>query len=170
MAKSTTISIIAAIGANRELGKHNEMLWHIAEDFKRFKALTTGHPVIMGRKTFNSLPEKFRPLPNRTNIVVTRNQDLAVGPDVVLVSSLTEAIEKAKLAPDNEEIFVMGGGQIYAEAVNIADRLYLTTVGQAFPEADVFFPEYQNIFTKEISREPKSDGQFQYTFLVLEKP
>lgn len=168
MAKSTTISIIAAIGANRELGKHNELLWYIPEDFKRFKALTTGHPVIMGRKTFESLPEKFRPLPNRTNIVITRNQDFRPAGTLV-AASLAEAIKLAEATPGNEEVFIMGGGQVYHDAITVADRLYLTSVAKNFPEADVFFPEYQNIFTKEISREEKSDANFKYTFLTLEK-
>ena len=164
------INIIAAIGQNRELGASNDLLWHIPEDSKRFKNLTTGHPVIMGRKTFDSIPEKYRPLPNRTNIVITRDQAANFGEGVLVANSLAEAIEKAKTAEGTDEIFIGGGGQIYAEALPLADRLYLTTVEKTFPKADVFFPDYQNVFTKEISREQKQGGQFQYNFLVLEKP
>lgn len=164
------ISIIAAIGQNRELGNNNDLLWHISEDARRFKASTDGHPVIMGRKTFDSLPAKFKPLPNRTNIVISRTMEQ--GPSNVLVCvNLATAIETAKQCEGADEIFIIGGGQIYTEAVNnkLADRLYLTLVDQTFPEADIFFPEYQNVFTKEISREEKSNEQFEYTFLTLEK-
>ncbi len=163
------INIIAAIGQNRELGASNDLLWHIPEDARHFKELTTGHPVIMGRKTFESIPAKFRPLPNRTNIVVTRNPDLDVSDDIIVVNSLAEAIKQAEQSTGSDEIFIMGGGQIYAEGLPLADRLYLTLVERTFPQADIFFPEYQNIFAKEISREEKSDEQFKYTFLTLEK-
>lgn len=165
------INIIAAIGQNRELGNNNGLLWHLPEDLKRFKELTNGHPVIMGRKTFESIPAKFRPLPNRTNIVVTRNLDLALPKDVLAALSLEEAIVLAKTAPGNDEIFIIGGGQIYTEALanNLADRLYLTLVEKSFPEADVFFPDYQNIFTKQTSRENKESEAFRFAFLTLEK-
>lgn len=166
-----TINIIAAIGQNRELGSNNQLLWHLPEDLKRFKELTNGHPVIMGRKTFESIPEKFRPLPNRTNIIVTRNPDLNVSDNIVVVNSLAEAIRQAEQSTGSDEIFIIGGGQIYTEAIanDLANRLYLTIINQAFPEADVFLPEYQNIFTKQISREEKENEAFRFAFLTLEK-
>lgn len=168
---SHTINIIAAIGQNRELGNNNQLLWHLPEDLKRFKELTNGHPVIMGRKTFESIPEKFRPLPNRTNIVVSRNLDLALPEGVLAALSLEEAIVLAQKAPGSEEIFIIGGGQIYTEAVEkkLADRLYLTLVEKTFPEADVFFPEYQTAFPKETSRENKESEAFRFAFLTLGK-
>ena len=114
------ISIIVAVARNGVIGGGNTLLWHISEDLKRFKALTTGHPVVMGRKTFESLG---RPLPNRTNVVVTR-QHIEI-PGCTVAGSLEEALA---LFPAQEEVFVTGGGQIYAQALPLADRIYLTTV------------------------------------------
>lgn len=159
------ISMIAAIGKNRELGKDNKLLWHIGEDFKRFKELTLNSVVIMGRKTYESLPEKFRPLPNRTNIVITRNR--ALSPSGCLASnSIEEALEKAKKF--NKKIFIIGGASIYQQGIKYADKLYLTLVNQEFPEADAFFPDYSD-FKKIVKEEKKSDGKFTYRFIELEK-
>ena len=162
------IAIIAALGANsRAIGRENGLLWHIPEDMKRFKALTTGHPVIMGRKTWESLPEKFRPLPARANIVVTR--DLAYeARGASIAGSLEEAIAKAKKEEGAVEIFVIGGGQLYAEALPIADRLYLTLV-EDDKEGDVFFPPYADIFTKVIAEESHESGAFRYRWVELER-
>lgn len=162
---NSTISLIAAIGENRELGKDNQLLWHIPEDFKRFKDLTTGHPIIMGRKTFESLN---RPdgLPNRLNIIISRNSQ----PDtehVKWVPSLDEALKLAQ-SSDSSEIFIIGGGQIFKEAINISDKLYLSIVHQTFPEADVFFPDYSE-FKREVSRVDGESNGFKYTFLDLIK-
>lgn len=157
------ISIIAAIDSQRGLGKDNKLLWHIPEDLKRFKELTTGHPVIMGRKTFESIG---RVLPNRTNIVVTQNPDFSFE-GVKAVSSIDEAIEEAGRALGSEEIFVIGGGQIYAQAISKADRLYLTLVEGDFG-ADVFFPDYSE-FTNIISEQKGETGDLKYTFLILQK-
>lgn len=154
------ISLIAAIGKNRELGKNNKLLWNIPEDLKRFKELTMGHPVIMGRKTNESIG---RPLPNRTNIVITRDKGYEQE-GCLITHSLEEAIELAK-TKDNNEIFIIGGGQIYEQAINIADKLYLTIVKGKF-EADTFFPEYSK-FKKIISREERNYFQYNYTFLEL---
>lgn len=170
------ISIIAAIGRNRELGKDNKLLWHIPEDFKRFKNLTSGHPIIMGRKTWDSLPSK--PLPNRTNIVVTRNPDFSPA-KAGLAGSLEEAIDIAKKekalrqAQGLQEIFIIGGGQIYEQAIKkgLVDKLYLTIVdppaGGGF-DADTFFPDYSE-FKKEVSREEKESDRYKYKFLELER-
>jgi dihydrofolate reductase len=128
------ISIIAAIASNGVIGDRNRLLWHISEDLKRFKAITSGHPVVMGRKTFESLR---CPLPGRTNVVITRNS--AYNAEGVKVAvSLVEAVA---LFPDNEEIFVIGGGEIYAQAFPVADKLYLTLVEYPY-EGDTVFPEW----------------------------
>src|SRR3989304_9524647 len=121
--KQPQISIIAAIGRNRELGKDNKLLWHIPEDMKRFKDLTTNQVVIMGRKTYESLPPKYRPLPKRVNIVVTRDQNYS-SEGAFVAHSVEEAIEKSR--EHRKEIFIIGGAQIYELGIKYADRLYLT--------------------------------------------
>lgn len=127
------ISIIVAVAENGIIGDKNTLLWHISEDLRRFKALTTGHPVVMGRKTFESLG---RPLPNRRNVVISR-QELAID-GCEVVHSLDEALA---LFPSDEEVFIIGGAQIYAEALPIADRFYLTRVGHTY-EGDTRFPDW----------------------------
>lgn len=156
------ISIIAAIGSNRELGKNNKLLWHIPEDMKRFRELTNGHPIIMGRTTYESIG---RPLPNRTNIIVTRDPDYKAE-GCIVVHSLEEAITEAK-KHEEEEIFVIGGGQIYSQAITMADKLYLTKVNGIF-DADTFFPDYSD-FTRVVSSEKKQDNTYTYEFLELER-
>nr|ALG03714.1 dihydrofolate reductase [uncultured bacterium]ALG03733.1 dihydrofolate reductase [uncultured bacterium] len=127
------ITIIAAAGENNELGKNNTLVWHLPDDFKRFKALTTGHYIIMGRKTFESFP---KPLPNRTHVVITRQQNYA--PEGCIV---VDSMEKAlKIAPPDEEVFIIGGGEIYNLAMAFANKIELTRVFGTF-DADTFFPE-----------------------------
>lgn len=126
------ISIIVAVAENGVIGSGNRMPWHISEDLRRFKSITTGHPVVMGRKTFESLG---RPLPNRTNVVITRNPAYAAE-GATVVGSLEEALA---MFPAEEEVFVIGGGEIYRQAMDIADRLYITRVCEAF-EGDTVFP------------------------------
>lgn len=173
------LSIIAAIGKNRELGKDNKLLWHLPSDMKRFKKLTEGHVVIMGRKTFESLPEKYRPLPNRVNIVITSQtlrtnfkiprQDCSV----FFVSSIEEAIEKGKEIVKKEnlpdEIFVIGGASVYTQAMKYADKLYLTIIDKTYPQADVFFPKYQNIFKKVIYNEKRQEDELSFQFIEFLK-
>jgi dihydrofolate reductase len=155
------ISIIAAIGKNRELGKDNKLLWHIPEDFKRFKTLTSGHIVIMGRKTFESIG---RPLPNRTNYIITRNKDYkAVGCQVF--NSLEEVIGDSKLT---EEIFVIGGAEIYKQAIKYADKLCLTLVDKEYSDADAFFPDY-SIFKNLIFQENHLENEPKFRFVDLTK-
>lgn len=126
------IILIAAIANNNELGKNNEIIWHLPDDFKRFKQLTTGHHIIMGRKTFESFP---KPLPNRTHIVISRQKNYA--PDgCIVVGNLKDAIEKC---PQDQDIFIIGGAQIYALALPICDKLELTKIDGSF-DADAFFP------------------------------
>ncbi len=157
------ISIIAAIGTNnRALGKNNQLLWRIGEDLKRFKALTTGHPIIMGRKTFESIR---RALPNRTNIVITRNKDF-FAEGIISCNSFEDALKIAK-EKEAEEIFIIGGGEIYKQTLPYTDRLYLTLI-QSNIEGDTFFPEYLD-FKKEIERSEHHSEKIPYTFLTLEK-
>ncbi len=159
------ISIIAVIGKNRELGKDNRLLWHIKEDMVRFKNLTSGQVVIMGRKTYESIPDKNRPLPGRINIVVTRNR--AWTPLGCLAThSIEEAIEKAK--EFNKEIFIIGGAQIYNLGIKYADKLYLTLVDKKYPDADAFFPDY-SAFKKVVFEEVRRSENLQFKFIELVK-
>lgn len=119
---------------NNALGKDNKMLWHLPDDFKRFKQLTSGHYIIMGRKTFESLPGM---LPNRTHVIITRQEDYKAH-GCIIVNSLEEAITAC---PQDEEVFVIGGGEIYKQAIDKADKIELTRVQRISPEADAFFPE-----------------------------
>ncbi|MBI5122267.1 dihydrofolate reductase [Candidatus Roizmanbacteria bacterium] len=174
------INIIAAIGKNRELGKDNKLLWHIPEDFKRFKTLTSGHIVIMGRKTFESLPEKFKPLPNRLNIVITRNKTFTypVRPSqigmagLIVCHSMEEAIKNSEFRFQNsesgKEIFVIGGAEIYKQGIQYADKLYLTLIDKEYPEADAFFPDY-SAFKKIIFEENHFSGEIKFKFIDLVK-
>lgn len=166
MAQKARISIVVAIGKNRVIGKGNDLLWRIPEDLKRFKALTSGHPVVMGRKTWESIPEKFRPLPDRTNIVVTRQHGYAL-PGATVAHSLIEALGVAQGAHGGEEIFIIGGGQIYTEALPFTHRLYLTLIDDE-KEGDTYFPEYETTFTKKISEESGESGGLQYRWITLE--
>lgn len=129
-----SISIIAAVGKNLELGKNNDLIWHFKEDMRFFKETTTGHTVVMGRKTFESLPKA---LPNRRNIVISSNPDyVAEGAEVV-----TDINDVYSLA-ENDEVFIIGGGKIYSRFINDADKLYLTEIDAAQPSADVYFPSF----------------------------
>lgn len=127
------ITIIAAIAKNNALGKDNQLLWHLPDDFKRFKNITSGHFIIMGRKTFESFP---KPLPNRTHVIISRQKNYSQL-NCIVVTSLQKAIEAC---PKNEEIFIIGGGEIYNQSMAIADKLDITRVNHSF-EADTFFPE-----------------------------
>ncbi len=158
------ISIIAAIASgNRALGKGGDLIYKISEDLKRFKQLTYGHPVIMGRKTFESIG---RPLPGRTNIIVTHDPKFAAE-GCVVVHDLNEALRQAVLASGNDEVFIIGGGQIYKQALPKADRLYLTIV-EGNPKADTFFPDYSE-FKKVIEEIGGVSNELQYRYLTLEK-
>lgn len=135
------ISLIVAMGKNNAIGKDNQLLWHLPADMKFFKETTTGHCVLTGRKNYESIPEKFRPLPNRTNIVVTRNAAYDA-PGAHVVDSIEAGIEWAK-AQGETELFIIGGGQIYMDCMvkNLATHLYITHVDGIF-EADTFFPAF----------------------------
>ncbi len=135
------VSIIAAIGKNRELGKNNDLIWHLPKDMKFFTETTLGHFVIMGRRNYDSIPTKYRPLKERTNVIVTR-QDGFKAENCVVVNSVEEGIALAKMEEDSE-CFVIGGGQIYDYAIrnNLVDRIYLTHIDESF-EADTFFTDF----------------------------
>lgn len=161
------IIMVAAIGKHRELGKDNKLLWHIPDDLKRFRELTSGHPVIMGRKTFESiLGYTGKPLPNRTNIVVTRDPSWN-HEGVVVAVSVEEAITKAK-ALDSERISIIGGASIYEQALQYADMLALTII-DAEAEGDVFFPPYENDFTRKIFEEEGEYKGTRYRWVDLER-
>ena len=158
------IIMIAAVAENNALGKNNELVWHLPNDFKRFKSLTTGHHIIMGRKTFESFP---KPLPNRTHVIITRRKDY--NPEGCIV---VDSIEKAlAVCPENETSFIIGGGEIYNLALPFADQLEITKVHHRF-EADAFFPEINSADWKEIQTEfnPIDDKhQFAYTYQTFVK-
>lgn len=158
----TTISMIAAIDNNRGIGKDNKLLWHIPEDLKRFKKLTSGHPIIMGYNTYLSIGKS---LPNRVNIILSRKKFLTIN-EVIVKSSIEDAIETA-CQIDKNEIFIIGGGQVYKQAIKYSAKLYLTLVNDIC-EADTYFPDYSD-FTI-ISREDiKSNKLYNFSFLVLKK-
>lgn len=127
------ITIIAAVADNNALGKNNELLWHLPNDFKRFKSITTGHYIIMGRKTFESFP---KPLPNRTHVIITRQKNYSYD-GCIIVDSLQNALATCS---KEKEVFIIGGGEIYKQSIEIADKLDITKVHNTF-EADTFFPE-----------------------------
>jgi len=158
------ITIIAAIGKNGELGKNNDLIWHLPNDLKRFKKITLGHHVIMGRKTFESLG---KPLPNRKTIIITRNSDFNID-DCTTVNSLEAALKAAAADPNP---YILGGAEIYHQAIKIADRLDLTLVDANF-EADAFFPQIDASLWKETSRQDfKADEnhQYNYSFVTYKK-
>lgn len=154
-----TISIIAAVSRNRGIGKDNKLLYWLPNDLKRFKALTTGHTIIMGRNTFESLPKGA--LPNRRNVVLSRSHDSFEGCDSY--ASLDEALASCR---DDEEVFVIGGASVYAQAIKTADRLYLTEVDDAKEDADCFFPDYSE--WREDKREDHDTDEkhaYKYSFV-----
>lgn len=159
------LTLIAAASENNALGKDNDLVWHLPDDFKRFKTLTSGHYIVMGRKTFESFP---KPLPNRTHIIITRQKDYEVPEGCLVVNSLPKAIE---LCPENEEIFIIGGGQIYKQSIDIADKIELTRVHTTV-EADAFFPEIDETIWEVVQSEyhPKDEKhQYDFTYLTFVK-
>lgn len=152
------VSVIVAVAENGVIGDKNTLLWHISEDLRNFKRVTSGHPVIMGRKTFDSLG---RPLPNRTNVVITR-QNLEID-GCKVVHSLEEALS---LFSPEEELFVIGGAQIYAEALPLADRFYLTRVHHAY-EGDTSFPKWNESEWSLVESERFERGEkYEYPFTI----
>ena len=159
------ITIIAAIANNRALGLDNKLIWHLPEDLKRFKSVTKGHHIIMGRKTFESL---LKPLPNRTTIIITRNKNYKAPSGCIVVNSLEDALGKAQ---EDENPYILGGSEIYNMAMSIADKLDVTLVHHEF-EADAFFPKIDSSIWKETSRKDfKADdiNKYDYSFVTYEK-
>lgn len=160
------LSLIAAIGKNNELGKNNTLLFHMPADMKYFREKTRGHSVIMGRKTFESLPGG--PLPHRKNIVITRDKNYKYN-NIDVAHSLEEAIDKVK---NESEVYVIGGAEIYKQAIKLATRLDITHIDAEDPEADTYFPEIIPLVWNETSHdEHKKDSEnpFNYTFSVYER-
>lgn len=160
------ITIIAAIGENNELGKDNDLIWHLPADLKRFKKVTSGHHILMGRNTFESIG---KPLPNRTTVIITRNNNYYK--DGCLVAhSIEEALDLAK---NDNEIYIIGGAQIYKQALaqNLVQKLDITIVHATF-DADVYFPKIDLSIWKEVSREDfKADekNKYDYSFVSYER-
>lgn len=151
--------LIAAVAENNALGKNNDLLWHLPNDFKRFKEVTSGHYIVMGRKTFESFP---KPLPNRTHVIITRQKDFK-HEGCIVVSDIEKAIAAC---PENEDIYIIGGGEIYTQSIHFADQLDITKVHHSF-DADVYFPEI-NPDIWELTNEtfhPKDEKHlFDFTF------
>lgn len=153
------IIMIAAVAENNALGKNNNLLWHLPNDFKRFKEITSGHYIIMGRKTFESFP---KPLPNRTHIIISRQKDFSKE-GCIVVQDLENALA---VCPKNEDIFVIGGGEIYKQFLPFADQLDITRVHNSF-DADVYFPEIDlEIWqlTSDIFNQKDEKHLFDYSF------
>ncbi len=164
------LSLIAAVADNGCIGIDNKLPWYLPDDLKFFKAVTSGKPVIMGRSTFDSLG---RPLPNRTNIVITRNADYSAPEGVRVVHSLDEAIRVAEAVAHiagNDEVVIIGGAQIYAEALPQIRRMYLTEVRKTVA-GDAFFPVWDRSAWREVSREPRhyEPAQTDYSFVIYER-
>jgi len=164
------VSLIVAVSENGVIGKDNGLIWHLPKDMKFFKDTTQGHHVLMGRKNFESIPHNFRPLPNRTNIIITRQSNY-IAEGCVVVNSIEQGIELAKNNGENE-LFVIGGGQIYDMALKqeLIDRVYLTEIHNSF-DGDTFFPKLSDQW-KEVQREDcfaDEKNKYDYSFLVLEK-
>jgi len=169
MKKTLPLSLIAALGENRVIGVDNSMPWHLPADFKYFKATTLGKPIIMGRKTWDSLG---RPLPGRLNLVVSRQTDLQLeGAEVF--ASLDAAVERAQAWAKEQgvsEVMLIGGAQLYTQALADADRLYLTRVGLS-PQGDAWFPEFDQAQWTRVSNEPHAaeEGKPGFSFEVWER-
>ncbi len=160
------ISIIAAMSSNRVIGTENKLPWNIPDELKRFREITSGHPIIMGRKTHESIGKV---LPNRTNIIITRDPEYKVE-GAVVVHSLDEALDEAskKTLSHDREIYVIGGGEIYKQAIPKADKLYLTIIDKEYA-GDTYFPDYSEF--KKVIKEEKMETEdgISYTLLQLEK-
>ncbi len=148
------IALVAALSENNCIGKNGTLPWHIPEDMKKFKEITTGHTVVMGRKTWESIPEKFRPLPNRKNIVITRNTGYAVPDSVLVYHSIDDAMEH-----ETGDIMIIGGAEIYNQSINHADTLYITHVKTFIEDGTAFFPTIDSSW-KEVEREDHEHFSF----------
>jgi dihydrofolate reductase len=165
------VTVIAAVARNRVIGDGRGMPWHLPEDLKHFRQTTQGHPVVMGRRTWDSLPERFRPLPGRVNLVVTRQAGWQA-PGAVVAHSLDEALELAERhAPEATTCCVIGGAQLYAEALPFADHLVLTEIDRDF-DGSVHFPAWDPATFRETSRESHraaAPNEFDFAFATYER-
>jgi len=164
--KSNELTIIVAAGENNAIGKDNDLIWHLSDDLKRFKSLTNGHHIIMGRKTFESFP---KPLPNRTHIVITRQEDYKAPSGVIIVNSLEDALDAARL---DKQPFIIGGGEIYKQAMPLVDKIEITRVHSEFKDADTFFPEIDKSKWQEVNRtthEVDEKHAFAFSFITYLK-
>ncbi|HKC66702.1 MAG TPA: dihydrofolate reductase [Bacteroidia bacterium] len=158
------LSIIVAVAQNNVIGKNNTLIWNLPADMKFFKEKTKGHVIITGRKNYESIPEKFRPLPDRINVVITRQADYKA-PGAIVVPSIEAAIEYVKQHHANEEIFIIGGAEIYKQTIAICNKIYLTRIHHSF-EGDAFFPEltadWKLIHSEDISPDEKNKYPFAF--------
>lgn len=164
--KKRNLTIIVAAGEDNAIGKDNDLIWHLSDDLKRFKKLTSGHYIIMGRKTFESFP---KPLPNRTHVVISRQKDYVAPSGVIVVNSMEDALDAAR---HDDQPFIIGGGEIYKQAMPLADTLELTRVHSTFPLADTYFPEVDEAQWTEISRvkhEADDKHEFAFSFVTYIK-
>lgn len=164
-----TISLIAALTQNHVIGLNNDLPWSLPDDMKYFMQTTIGHHVVMGRKNYDSLPVKFKPLPKRTNIVITRQKEF-VAPGCHIFSSIEQAIALAKTANENE-LFIIGGAEIYKLGLPLANRLYLTEIKTTLA-GDTYFPEFDRTQWKAVSRQahPADDRhRFAFDFVIYER-
>jgi len=153
------ITIIAAAGENNSLGKDNDLVWHLPDDFKRFKELTSGNYILMGRKTFETFP---KPLPNRKHLIITRQEEYSVPENCFVFDTIQKAIDFT----DNQDIWIIGGGEIYKQSMEIADRIELTRVHSEF-EADTFFPEIGDEWELVSEEYHPADDRHKYDFTYL---
>ncbi len=163
------ISLIAAAAENNVIGRNNQLPWHLPSDMKYFREKTMGHCVIMGRKNFETIPDKFRPLPGRTNIIVTHQKDFSF-PGIITANSIEEALEIVK-QKNEPEAFIIGGGEIFKQALGMADKIYLTRIHAAI-DGNVFFPSLNmNEWKEETVQHFKADekNKFDYSFIVLSR-
>ena len=164
------VSLIVAISKNRVIGKDNDLIWHLPNDTKFFKKTTQGHHVIMGRKNFESIPHKFRPLPNRVNIIITRKDDY-IAKDCLVVNSIDQALDIARQNGDDEP-FIIGGGEIYKLALQlgVVDRIYLTEIYHSF-NGDTFFPKLESTWNEVNRVDCYKDRyhKYDYSFFIFEK-
>lgn len=166
MKNNPRISAIVALDERRGIGKNGTIPWKIPGEQLRFKNITMGHPVIMGRKTYESIPSKFRPLVGRPNIVITRSSKWNPHEDIHIVNAIDNALELAK-SLDTDEIFILGGSQIFESTMDMIDRIYLTLIHDDC-DADTFFPDYSR-FTKIISNENNEQDGVKFDYVILER-
>ncbi|NRR90302.1 dihydrofolate reductase [Winogradskyella undariae] len=160
--RTSELTIIVAEGEDNAIGKDNDLIWHLSDDLKHFKSITNGHYIIMGRKTFESFP---KPLPNRTHVVITRQKDYKVPAGVIVVNSLNDAIDAARF---DKQPFVIGGGEIYKQALPFVDKLEITRVHATFENADTFFPKIDETRWREVSRTThEADDKHKYSFSFI---